>query len=114
LREPVDKQRQVWRRERIYHPSTIDEAYEKFPEEGKLIRIVYKSVGGGTASEELGEVRVRKRKAVVVKKHRHENGAHFTVEMIPENKIGCHGRYRMTFLFVDILLGRVKVQEVGG
>jgi hypothetical protein len=94
--------------ERVYTPSSIEEARENLPGKGRRIRITYPVEYLGTNGEKMGKNRARTRKAVVVQKEE----AHFTVEMIPENRIGARGRYKLDFLYVDVVIGRVKVREV--
>jgi hypothetical protein len=48
-----------------------------------------------------------KRKAVIVQK----GSSHFTVELILEQRDGYRGRYRLGFMYVDIVIGRIKVRE---
>ena len=98
--------------DRLYIPADINEAYRTFPAVGRRIRIEYICEYTGMTTEE-GMRRTRTRRAIVVQKDKHENGAHFTVEMVPENKVGYKGRYRLSFLFSDLITGRIKVWGVG-
>jgi uncharacterized protein Veg len=89
--------------ERVYTPASIEEAYRNFPAVGRKIKIKYLS--GRTDKAKIF-------RGVIVQKVKHEDGAHFTVEKIPDEK--KKGRYRMSFLFVDLITARVKILGVGG
>lgn len=96
--------------ERVYTPSSIEEARKNLPGKGRRIRITYYREYMGTNGEKMGKNRAVTRKAVVVQK----DEAHFTVEMMPENRVGARGRYKLVFLYVDVVIGRVTVREVDG
>jgi uncharacterized protein Veg len=83
--------------ERIYMPSSIEEARENLPGKGRRIRITYS----------MGKNRAVTRKAVIVQKC----SSHFTVELILEQRDGYRGRHRLGFMYVDIVTGRIKVRE---
>ena len=93
--------------DRIYTPSTIEEAFNGFPAPGRRIKIEYdcEYTSGGNATKK----KKRTRTAIVLPK---VNRTFFTVEVQPENIKGHHGRYRLAFLFADILTGYVKVQPI--
>lgn len=92
--------------ERVYTPSSIEEARENLPR-GR-IRIKYAREYLGTSGERMGKNRAVTRKAVIVQK----GSSHFTVELIPEQRDGYRGGYRIGFMYVDIVTGRVKVVGV--
>jgi len=99
--------------ERIYTPGSIDEAYNNFPAIGRRIRIeYYREYSGALQSENITKKKNVKRWAKVVQKVRHNEGSFFTVEVIPEQRAGKRGRYKLAFQFVDLITGRVKVSEV--
>lgn len=98
--------------ERIYSLGTILEAYHEFPRPGRIIRIEYEREYNGALPTEKGRRKTTKRWGKVVKKVKHSDGAYFTVEVIPENRTGKRGRYRLAFQFVDLITGRVKLLEV--
>ena len=91
--------------ERVYNPSSIDEAYDSLPAIGRKIRITYAREYLGTSGEKMGKNRAVTRKAVIVQK----GSSHFTVELIPEQRDEYRGGYKLSFMYVDIVTGRVKV-----
>lgn len=96
--------------ERIYIPGSIEDAYANLPAVGRTIRITYRREYVGTNGERVGKNRAVTRKAVMVQK----THKHFTVEMIAENRDGYRGGYRLGFMLVDLVTGRVKIREVDG
>ena len=72
------------------------------------IRIKYAREYIGTSGEKMGKNRAVTRKAVIVQK----GSSHFTVELIPEQRDGYRGGYKLSFMYVDIVTGRVKIREV--
>ena len=91
--------------ERVYTPSSIEEACENLPAVGRRIRIKYAREYLGTSGEKMGKNRAVTRKAVIVQK----GSSHFTVELIPEQRDEYRGGYKLSFMYVDIVTGRVKV-----
>lgn len=96
--------------ERIYIPGSIEDAYANLPAVGRTIKITYTREYLGTNGEKMGKNRAVTRKAVIVQKGR----SHFTVELIPEQRDGYRGGYKLDFLYIDVVIGRVKAREVGG
>lgn len=93
--------------ERIYTPASIEEARKNLPGKGRRIRITYPVEYKGTNGEKMGKNRAVTRKAVIGQK----GSSHFTVELIPEQRDGYRGRYNLDFLYIDVVIGRVKVRE---
>lgn len=98
--------------ERIFMPKSLDEAYRDFPGVGRKIRIEYHREYKGGIEDETAKPKKTKRWGKVVQKVRHCEGSYFTVELIPEGRQGKRGRYRLSFQFVDLITGRVKLLEV--
>jgi uncharacterized protein Veg len=90
--------------ERLYIPASTDEAYKQFPAVGRTVKISSKK-GRGEKSEERIVV-----KGVVIQKVKHEHGAHFTIEKMPDKR--RQGQYRMSFQFIDLITGRIMVEVV--
>ncbi|MBA1335872.1 MAG: hypothetical protein HPY66_1690 [Firmicutes bacterium] len=94
--------------ERIYAPASLYDVYDSLPPTGGKISISYDCEYNFYTKDKEGKGRQRERLARIVQKD--EN--HFTVELIAQNRIGFRGSYRLSFLYVDILTGRVKMTGV--
>ena len=90
--------------ERLYIPSSIDDAYKQFPAIGRIVKVSSRK-GRGEKNEERITV-----KGVVIQKVRNESGAHFTIEKMPYRD--KRGQYRMSFQFIDLITGRIIVEVV--
>ena len=105
--------------ERVYCPTSIDDARNSLPRKGGRIRIWYRREYVGTSdNEQKGKRQPMMRRAVIVQKC----VSHFTVRLEPEvprtkeEKRGFSkcGDYRVSFLYIDLVLGKVKVKAVEG
>ncbi len=95
--------------ERVYMPSSIEEARKNLPGKGGKVRIRYlREYTGSMINGKNGKPRTVTRQAVIMQKC----AAHFTVRLEPEKQIPARGKYRLSFQYVDIITGQVKVWGV--
>jgi hypothetical protein len=100
---------------RLYCPSDIDQAYAKI-RIGQRLKIEY--IAETYWTQKVSDCRKkgagRVRKGSVIAKNYAGAQSTFTVEVEPEKEVGKCGRYKLTFQFVDMLIGAIRVWEVGG
>jgi len=98
----------------------IDELYRTFPAVGSKVKITYVCEYSGQTTKYNSKKpakgsRTNKlwtRKAVVVQKAHRGMCSHFTVEILPEAKVGRSGRYKVSFNMRDVALGLVRVEVI--